>query len=175
MIVSGTVDHATMDCKIEIDDYIPLLFRSYSGTLGVKYIRYGDGDETLLELLLDPITTAIRGFTLVSVGPKHHPELFAELPFAEGLPVMALLPGENFQGSIDESYIEIHKIFSLGAGPNFIEIDMGGITAADRYIKCKQVEFYICVNNIVGIRIVDLSQDQVLNIFGTEGIDPLDQ
>ena len=38
--------------RVEVDEYVPIRFRSYEGTIGARYIRFGDFQTSLLEFIL---------------------------------------------------------------------------------------------------------------------------
>lgn len=54
-------------CIIEVDDYVPLRFRTHDRPLGSSYVRLGDQAGSLLELLVDPNLGLLRGITITSL------------------------------------------------------------------------------------------------------------
>jgi hypothetical protein len=159
--VDRVSDASTFKCQIEIDDYVPLRFRSYDGTLGVKYFRVGNFDTSLLEFLLEPVSLVIRGFTLTSFDRFHEPMKIQRLPTEDGLPVVALTGEQKFQGPSDAPRIDLREEFSVGLGENFVEIDLGGITSASNNIQLGQVTFFTKSGHLVGIRVTELRPEQL--------------
>lgn len=146
-------------CHIEVDEYVPLRFRSYEGTLGARYIRFGNFNGSLLEFLLDPNSMTVRGFTLTSFDAVHQPRAIAELPRTAGLPVVEST--EGFAGPTDAPRIDIKESFSVGFGEDFVEIDLGGLSDAQRVIVADRAEFFVGAVGLVGVRVVGLTTRQV--------------
>lgn len=145
---------------IEVDEYVPLRFRSYENTLGVKYIRLGNFNSSLLELLIDPNSMTVRGFTLTSFDVTHLPKENKALSRVDGLPVIAI-PG-GFIGPSDAQRIDIKKALSVGFGDDFVEIDLDGQSDAQRVVAFGNAEFYINSDELIGIRVVGLTPEQLL-------------
>jgi len=154
-------DASSLQCRIEIDDYVPLRFRSYEGTLGVKYLRVGNFETSLLEFLLEPETLVIRGFTLTSFDSSHQPMSIQPLPTEDGLPAIGLISGQEFQGPSGAPRIDLREDFSVGLGEDFLEIDLGGIASASSVIKKGQVAFFIKSGRLLGLRVTELRPEQV--------------
>ncbi len=157
--VSGLDESPLHGCRVEVDEYVPLRFRSYEGTLGVKYVRFGDFSGSLLEFLLDPNSMTVRGFTLTSFDAVHQPRAIAELPRTTGLPIVVF--DEGFKGPVDAQRIDVREAFSVGFGEDFVEIDLGGLPDAQHVIVSGSVEFYVGAGGLVGVRVVCLTQQQV--------------
>lgn len=158
--VSGLNEAPLLVFHVEVDEYVPLRFRSYEGTLGVKYLRLGNFSSSLIELLLDPSSMVICGFTLTSFEAVHKPKGNAGLPRYAGLPVLAIAP-EDFNGPLDAQRIDIRENFSVGFGQDFVEIDLGGLPEARRIIEAGPVAFYVGTNSLVGLRVNGLNQKQI--------------
>lgn len=163
IVVSGVNEAPLLDCRVEVDDYVPLRFRSYHGTLGIKYLRLGNFSGSLLELLLDPESMTIRGFTLTSFDAVHQPKTLtsANLPMILGLPIVAFGNEAVFQGPVDAQRIDIDETFSVGFGTNFVEIDFGHLCEAQSVIKSGLAEFCVNMDFLVGLRVVGLNQQQM--------------
>ena len=157
---------------IKIDEYVPIRFRSYSTALGVKYIKIGT-NRMILELLLDPISYAIRGFTLVLFNSTHQPRILQEMVVEEGFPILAFQPDECFHGPLGAQRQEIIQAFSVGFGTDFVEIDLGNLVNANRLIKCRGVEFCLEDETLAGIRVVGLTPDQIATMRSCQA--PLDR
>lgn len=149
---------------IEFDDYVPLRCKSYAGTLGVKYLRLGNFETSLLELQLDPAEFSIRGFTLTAFDTLHAPKEFKELPVLHGLPVVRLDENKKFQGPRFAQRMDIPENFSVGFGEDFLEIQLGLKEEPDKLIKSGSVEFCIYSGMLICIRILGLTSNQLMQI-----------
>jgi hypothetical protein len=77
-------------CLIEIDDYVPLRFRTYERPIGASYLRVGDQTKSLVELLIDPNQGLLRGITVTCFsGLSSWPRMDTR-EGSPGLPVLAV-------------------------------------------------------------------------------------
>ena len=159
--VAGLNEAPLPVCHVEVDEYVPLRFRSYEGTLGVIYLRLGNFSSSLLEFLLDPSSMTVRGFTLTSFDTVHQPNEIVGLPRATGLPVIDVAAAGDFGGPVGARRIDIARAFSVGLGDDFLEVDLGGFSEAKHVIAGGPAEFYIATSSLVGLRVVGLNQDQI--------------
>ena len=157
--VSGLSEVPLQGCRVEVDEYVPLRFRSYEGTLGVKYVRLGNFSGSLLEFLLDPNSMTVRGFTLTSFDAVHQPRAIAELPRITGLPIVVL--SEGFGGPIDAQRVDVREAFSVGFGEHFVEVDLGKLSEAQHVVVAGTTEFYVGAVGLVGMRVIGLTEQQV--------------
>jgi hypothetical protein len=147
--------------SLEIDEYVPLRCRSYLGTIGVIYLRFGDFSTSLLELLLDPASLVVRGITLTAFNTVHEPLFLRKLPIKSGLPVLSFSEKIVSQGPVGAKRIDINKTFSVGIGKDFLEIDLGFLSTADRVIKSGPIEIYAKNKSLVGLHVLGLSLEQI--------------
>lgn len=145
--------------RFEVDEYVPITFRTYSGLLGAKYLRIGNFETTLLELLLDPHSYTIRGVTLLSFDKTHVPHKSFELPETIGLPVLDA-QGSGLIDFSDKQHAEIGCKFSVGLVSDFFEIDLFGISSADSAIRCDRTYFLLRGKSLVGIRFTKLNSQE---------------
>ncbi|CAN7598263.1 hypothetical protein [Acidovorax sp. Leaf78] len=149
-------------CRIEVDEYIPLRFRSYEGALGVNYLRLGNFDTSLLELLIEPSAMAVRGFNLTSVDAIHEPRAKENLSKREGLPIIRL--PEDLHGPFGAQRFDIKQNFSVGLAKNFLEIDFGNISHAQYVAVAGSVEFYVGSIGMAGLRVVNLPENDISSL-----------
>jgi hypothetical protein len=158
--VSGLNDMQGHGYSVEVDEYVPLRFRSYEGTLGIKYVRFGNFKSSLLEFLVDPNSMTVRGFTLTSFDAVHQLRAKAELPSSAGLPIITFASG--FVGPVDAQRIDVRAEISVGFGEDLVEIDLGGLSTAQRVVVGGPAEFYVGADGeMVGVRIVRLAKQQL--------------
>jgi len=73
-------------CLIEVDEYVPLRFRTYERPLGVSYLHLGNQRTSLLELLIDAKSQILRGIT-ITIFPALSPwPQIGERTVSRGLP-----------------------------------------------------------------------------------------
>ncbi|KQV95037.1 hypothetical protein ASC91_25765 [Pelomonas sp. Root1237] len=105
----------------------------------------------------------IRGMALISVDSIHRPKAATGLPRTLGLPILNLLT-KDF---LNEAYglrIDAEVPFSVGYGDDFVEVDLGGMEEAGRIIQCDQAEFYLKLETLLGVRVIGLTAEQMLQI-----------
>jgi hypothetical protein len=99
---------------LEIDEYVPLRFRTYREPLGAAFLRLGNRSTTLLELIVEPYAQRVRGVTLTFFEKLSPWPSFSIESTAEGLPILATafetytvveLPEKNFDVSIREGEV----------------------------------------------------------------------
>lgn len=161
--ISGVCVDVAAVCRIDVDEYVPLRFRGYEGLLGVRYLRFGNLKTSLLEFLLDPDSNVIRGLTLASFDTLHEPR-GANLPRTLGLPIIS---GNDFTGPLNARRIDIKGSFSVGIGDNFLEADLGDLDHAQHIVVFGNVEFFVGLDLLVGVRVTGLTNEQVsmLRVF----------
>lgn len=90
--VSGHESPLDASCLIEVDDYVPLRFRTYDYPLGASYLQLGDGKKSLVELLVDPTRGHLRGITVTAFPALSAWPQFSSEDGPHGLPVFATPP-----------------------------------------------------------------------------------
>lgn len=163
ILISG-VDSTPRPTFVEINDYVPLSFRSYKSTLGgVRDVRLGGLSTSFLELTLGLEVNVLRGFTLLSFDAIHEPKTFESMMETEGLPVL-MLNDVIFRGKLGMQYCDIPMLFSVGFGVNFVELRFGQLDAVEQSIVCGQVKFLVRENSLLGVRVCGLREEQVRSI-----------
>lgn len=161
ILISG-VDNTPRPAFVEVEEYVPLSFRTYESTLGgVRDVRLGGLSSSFLELTLGIEINVLRGFTLLSFEAIHEPNISDRTIEREGLPILAL---DNliFTGRIGTQYCDLPTLFSVGFGSDFIELMFDSqLSAAQQSIVCGNVRFFVGNNSLLGIRIYDLRQEQI--------------
>lgn len=110
-VVSGVASDGTG--KIEIDDYVPLRLRTYEPPLGCGYVRLGRRPTSLLELIMEPETQALRGLTLVSAPEASSWPAFSVLRTSAQFPALSVaVEGGKF--------IDLEQDFRVSARENEI-------------------------------------------------------
>jgi hypothetical protein len=151
--VVGIADIAVERWDLEVDGYIPLSFqREIKGYPGVT-LQLGNIANSLLELELEDQSNEIRGFTLVGFDAVHQPGVGnVEAAIVKGIPVIGGLEGYERFGTANVPFIKFGQAFTFGKGSGFVELDFGGIRAADRLVRFGQVDFLLRKNELVGFK-----------------------
>lgn len=147
--------------NLEVDGYIPLSFqREIEGFPGVT-LQLGNIANSLLELDLEDQSNEIRGFTLVGFDAIHQPRVGnVEAAVVKGIPVIGGLEGYERFGTANLPFIKFGQVFTFGKGSGFVELDFGGIRAADRLARFGQVDFLLRKDELVGVRVNRFSAKQ---------------
>jgi len=161
--ISGYVDFNSDFFSIEVDDYVPLRFRSYDGVVGGGYCRVFGEKNSLFEFIFDSKNGVVRGATLTSFSKIHSIAGMGDVEVVFGLPVLSenirrrFLPFEKLDFNID---------FSVGFGGDFVEIDFGFICDSVFLLRFGSVEFFINKKNFIsGMRFVELPASDLERIF----------
>lgn len=160
IIFSSLFGNNDIQVKFEFDEYIPFSVATHEGLLGAKYLRLGDFERNLLEIMLDPISFTVRGLTLVCFSKLHVPMELRELPVQTGLPVVDLLNSELTELA-EKPWAELKANFTLGIGLNFLELDLFEIVDADNIIRQGQLEFYCRGKALIGLRLNGLLDNEI--------------
>ncbi|QDQ25891.1 hypothetical protein FNU76_05735 [Chitinimonas arctica] len=160
MLTILSVDQCTYpDPVIEVDDYIPLSVRTYSGLLGgVLYLRLGGSKTNLLELLLSPESGVVRGITLTTFDKMHTSNIPEEGVTEQGLPIFDL-GSDDFKRLESGFGFDQHCPLSVGLRDDFVEIELFGISSYNRAIRHGKMVFLLNGMELVGVR-VELSREQ---------------
>lgn len=160
MIIIASIDEiANLPIQFEIDEYVPISFRSYAGLLGAKYLRIGNFETTLLEFLLDPHSYTIRGMTLLSFERKHFPNHVSEISETVGLPILDLEKSDLID-FLETRQMEIACDFSVALAHDYLEIDLFGIADTDNVILYDRICFLLRGKSLVGIRFTNLNSKE---------------
>jgi hypothetical protein len=161
--VVGTYDSTELPCVVEVDFYVPITFQTYLIVIGegARYVHLGVRPAHLLELIVPPASMLLRGFTVTSVDATHTEPLSGSGPILSGLPILELTPGEKFQGRETSQYVKLPIGFSVLLGVNYAEARFGNAKVFDRILAHSSVQFLIHNNDLVGLRVTQLSQTDI--------------
>jgi hypothetical protein len=160
IVFSSTFNSDDVRIKLEFDEHVPFSVTTREGLLGAKYLRLGDFERNLLEIMLDPISFAVRGLTLVCFDSLHVPAVLPQLAEQVGLPVLDL-NGSQLSELLERPWAELNVNFTLGISTDFAELDLYGIANADNVTRSDRLEFYCRGNVLLGIRLNHLTSDEV--------------
>lgn len=146
-------------CTVTVDDYVPLRWRSYEGSLGGRLVRFGNFRTSLLEIVVESDSMLVRGFTLTLADRQHWPLPREPRRLVEGLPIMSVAAG--FVGQPGLERMDLHQEFSVGWGEDFVEIDLGDLEKASHVVACGAVTFHVAGGRLRGLCVDGLTRAQV--------------
>lgn len=150
-------DASSFQSFVEVDDYLPFRFRTYSEPLGgVRYVRIGDGETRLLELIIPFDSMEVRGCTVPLIDKRAYQLLTGPEQSSPGLPIIAL-PDHEFSGPPNAQRVDTRIDFVAAIERDTIEFQFGGADSFDRAICCGDVCFLIRRNDLVGIKVQNRS------------------
>ena len=139
------------------DHYVPLTVRTYDGTIGAKYLRFGNQRTSLLEVICDPWSGFVRGLTLLSFDQMCDRPNLEQLPIETGLPV--LHNADELVNPVD-SHCDIRVSVEKD-----IMIWWGDIEVAEMMSEWNGLYFYLEGKKLIGCRVAGLSSAQLRTIM----------
>jgi hypothetical protein len=107
----------------------------------------------------------VRGLTLLRFDAVHESLPFGVLPEEVGLPILDL-DEALFIGPWATQRLDLPAAFSVGFGGDYVEIDFGMVSAADRALVFGPVKFLVNEDSLAGIRVFGLTREQFVKIQG---------
>ncbi len=156
IIISSVLDSDEIKTAVSFDKHVPFSLTTCDQLLGAKYLRLGDFEDNLLEIMLDPISFVVRGLTLVCFDKIHLPTSLSISSEETGLPILDLKES-GLEGLHEVSRADMRTQFTIGIDPNFVELDLFGIANADAVARQDRVEFYSRKKALVGMRLTNLT------------------
>jgi hypothetical protein len=114
--VTAGSERTDVPSTIEIDEYVPLRWRTYDEPLGAGLVRLGNYTTTVMELVVEPHSQVVRGATVTSIDElSPWPDFSVSVTFAalpalstsfEGWQVIDLK--EEFEVAVREGQMVVH-------------------------------------------------------------------
>jgi hypothetical protein len=160
--VIGIYNASQHPSLVQTDGYVPVRFRTQATPLGgARYIRMGNFENSLLEIIVPTDAIILRGLTVTLVGALGQGIMSGMAEASNGLPVLELPRGSNFSGPESSQYINLNYDFSLSVSDNIIEVRFDGSNEFDGCIAHGNVWFLTMKDELVGIRFVDLDEKSI--------------
>jgi hypothetical protein len=141
-----------LPCLLELDEYVPLSFRTYESPLGASYVRLGNYSTTLLELAVDPNTKMLRGATVTCYEVlSAWPELRV-VSESDGLPVLEPVFDRT-------SRIDLGEDFHVSVREGEVLVFWGDLNACNQ-CNFAQVHCLVHAGQLRAIRFSGLSDDE---------------
>jgi hypothetical protein len=141
-------------CLIEVDDYVPLRFRTYERPLGASYLRVGDQTKSLVELLIDPNRGLLRGMTVTWFSALSAWPRMEIREVALGLPLLAVPWGKS-------NRIDSGVDFSVSVHGSDILVSWAALERCDASCFQDRVRFLVVEGHLVGVHFSGLGSDQI--------------
>jgi len=141
-------------CLIEVDDYVPLRFRTYERPLGASYLRVGDRTKSLVELLIDPNQGLLRGITVTCFSALSSWPHMETREVALGLPVLAVPWGKA-------NRIDSGVDFSVSVHGSDILVSWAALDRCDASCFQDRVRFLAVDGQLAGAHFSGLEPDQI--------------
>lgn len=176
LIVTGVVAFASFgfvtDFEVEVDEYVPYSFRldgpgSEPGSGPSRCVQLGRPDQAILEFTLPTSSALIRSVTLLGLTPRHEPRVPIDPPACTGIPLIGL-HGLEALDPWQASNTEVPVAYTVNVSTEGLEVDLGGLVTADRCICCGPLHYLTSGNALVGMRAIDLGEEQLRILTGYE-------
>lgn len=155
--VTGVRNLADAPSLIEIDEFVPLRFRTYNEPLGSAYLRLGDRSSTLVELIVDPASSLLRGVTLTSFDLFRPWPTLGRTIASDGLPVLATQWDQSDRSLLA---VDINRDFDVSMLGNQLLISWGDLADLSGSSVHGRAHFLFAGNELAGIRFFDLSETE---------------
>lgn len=140
------------EVDIEIDEYVPLRFRTYREPLGVGYVRLGNYSTTLVEVAVEPRTQAVRGLTVTSISEVSSWPSFDVFEIVQGLPVLST----SFEGG---EVLDVPHDFLVATRPGEIVVFWQNLGRCSGY-KLGNACFLVADGTLAGVWFTRLTETQ---------------
>jgi len=142
--LSGVMACGAKNFHMAVDEYIPMHFYVNNPFIETAeyHIRIGNLASTLFIIPVNPERMEVAEFQLFSFDKSHSPKGRRELPAITGLPMLKA-QAEDFEARPDGYGLDIFRIFSVGIGDNFLEIEFSEISSANHIITSGPMDFYV--------------------------------
>lgn len=144
---------STALCLIEIDEYLPLRFRTYAQPIGAAYLRLGNYTTTLTELIIEPNLRIVRGLTITAYDCLSPWPDFAAHMLGEGMPVLDV----NFTTT---NYVDLCEAFSVSIFDGKLLVFWQKLGNCSAYTFGSNVQFLLSNGCFCGVCFTGLSQEQ---------------
>lgn len=164
LTLAGLYESTDFPCTIQVDSYVPIRFRTQADPLGgARYIRLGNFENNLLEIIVPRDSMVVRGFTVTlahSIGNR----ALSDSGCGEslyGLPILEFPSGTEFHGPEASRRLDLRIDFSLCVLEDSVEIQIGDEGEFELEVVHKNVQFLFLRNELKGIRLRGLTVSDI--------------
>ena len=143
---------------LHFDEYVPLRFRTYTDGIGAGYLRLGNYSTSLLELIIEPCTQMLRGFTVTSFNRLSTWPQFSVRDVSRGLPVLST--DFDFEGS---GILDLPIEFRVSVREREVLVAWADLEQCDAY-RLDRIRFLVQGGYLRGIWITELTEVE-MNYF----------
>ncbi|RMD65427.1 MAG: hypothetical protein D6824_02690 [Planctomycetota bacterium] len=141
-----------VDVDVDVDEFVPLRFRTYREPLGVGYVRLGNYSTTLVEMAVEPRTQVVRGLTVTSICDMSPWPFFDIFEVMEGLPALAT----SFEGG---EVLDLQRDFMVAIRPREIVVFWKSLDRC-RGSKFRNICFLIAEDMLAGVWFTNLTEKE---------------
>lgn len=147
--------------SVVVDAYVPLNVAAQHSIPLSRAIRFGDVEQSLLEVFVDDKSTVL-GFTLIGLKSTHIPATPpTDIPRHSGWPTLRVADEVRWRGRDGSRFVDLGMDFSVNIDTDFIDVDIGGIAASTAVFVAGPVSFYADKDRLTAIKVADLSRAMV--------------
>jgi hypothetical protein len=168
ILTTGFFSPRDIPCIIEIDEFVPLRFRTYDKPIGSVYINIGNRTTTLGDIIADPISRVLRAFTLTSFESFTSWPTLDQIKLLEGLPVLSGAWDDPGVQRLEYSVVDASVEFSVSMRGNEILVFWDDIQRCTQGSVFRNVQCYATDRVLGGIRFFDLS-DRDIALLASHG------
>lgn len=142
----------SVEVVVDLDEYVPLRFRTYREPLGCGYVRLGNYSTTLVEMPVEPGTQVVRGLTVTSINDVSSWPSFDVSGVEEGLPALST----SFEGY---ELVDLPREFMVAIRPGEIVVfwqELGRCRGCRLGSAC----FLIADGTVAGVWFTGLTETQ---------------
>ena len=142
----------SVEVDVDVDEYVPLRFRTYREPLGVGYVRLGNYSTTLVEMAVEPRTQVVRGLTVTSISDVSSWPSFDVSGVEEGLPALST----SFEGG---EIVDLPREFMVATRPGEIVVFWQDVGRCRGY-RLGSACFLIADGTLAGVWFTGLTETQ---------------
>jgi hypothetical protein len=151
--VTGNHNPIGAPCLIDVDEFVPLRFRTYHQPIGAVYLRIGNYSTTLTELIVDPGSRILRGLTLTSFESFDAWPNLGSVASLKGLPILRVDWEKGPR-------IDVRRDFHVSLRANELLVSWGDMANPSASFVFGKVQFFISESELRGVRFFDLTAGQ---------------
>lgn len=143
-------------CLLTIDAVVPLTLRTYDRPMGSDIICLGEGDESLLEILVDPMRGVLRGITIKWFARFAHWPPMSLVETTEGLPLLSV-PERGPR----PTRTRLGVTFSVALRGHDVLVYWGDVFEARALVFADRVRWIVAKDRLTGVEFLGLEAHEV--------------
>lgn len=148
-------------CSVKVDKFVPIRFRTYETPIGLIYLNIGNRSTTLADIIVDPVSRILRGFTVTSFKPFVEWSAVNVGRALDGLPVLTGNWDKPEVPRLEYTVIDASVDFSCTLRNNVVLFFWDDLRRATHRSIFNNVRCYATDRELCGIEFADLTEDQI--------------